>query len=76
VPTLKGKLMLRIPPQTQNGKSFRLRGQGMPHLKDPSVHGDLYADAKVVLPENLSPRERELFEELATLRGTPTKAGH
>jgi curved DNA-binding protein len=69
VPTPKGnKLVLKVPPETQNGKRFRLTGQGMPHLHG-SGRGHLYARVKAVLPTNLTPRERELFEELATLRG-------
>ena len=55
VPTLKGKLALKIPPETQNGRSFRLTGQGMPHLGD-STRGDLLAKVNVVLPTNLSQR--------------------
>lgn len=67
VPTLKGKISLRIPPETQNGRTFRLAGRGMPRLKD-GTFGDMYARARVVLPTNLTPRERELFEELGRLR--------
>jgi DnaJ-class molecular chaperone len=68
VSTLKGKVSLKIPEETQNGKTFRLAGLGMPHLGDSS-HGDLYAKVKVVLPTNLSPREKQLFQELRKLRG-------
>ncbi len=68
VPTLKGKVMLRIPPETQNGRVFRLAGQGMPKLNDSS-RGDLLAAVKVVLPTKLSSREKELFKELNLLRG-------
>jgi curved DNA-binding protein len=68
VPTLKGGAMLRIPPETQSGKTFRLKSQGMPHLKDPEKRGDLYAKVRVKVPENLSERERELFTELADMR--------
>ncbi len=67
VPTLKGKVSLRIPPETQNGRIFRLGGRGMPHLKGDGF-GDLYVKVKVVLPTGLTPRERELFEELRRLR--------
>ena len=68
VPTPPGKkLALRIPPETQNGKQFRLGGQGMPHLQGGG-RGDLYAKVKAVLPTGLSAREKELFEELARLR--------
>lgn len=68
VPTLNGRVMLRIPPETQNGKNFRLKGKGMPRLQEPHQYGDLYAEVKVILPERLSERERKLFEELAKLR--------
>jgi curved DNA-binding protein len=58
-------LMLRIPPETPNGKSFRLRGQGMPHLGQPDKRGDLYAEVSVVLPTHLSDEQRRLFEDFA-----------
>ena len=67
VPTLKGKVVLKIPPETQNGRVFRLTGQGMPHLSSAG-QGDLLVKAKVVLPANLSEREKELFRELRDLR--------
>jgi molecular chaperone DnaJ len=63
VPTLKGKIALRIPMETQNGKVFRLAGQGMPHLNDSS-RGDIFAKVKVVLPAKLTSQERQLFEQL------------
>ncbi len=64
VPTLEGNVMLRIPAGTQNGRTFRLRGKGMPRLRQPDQHGDLYARAEVQLPTSLSPRQRELLEEM------------
>ncbi|GAG13787.1 unnamed protein product [marine sediment metagenome] len=67
VPTLKGKLALKIPPETQNGRAFRLAGQGMPHLGDSS-YGDLLAEVSVVLPTKLSEEEKKLFERLSQLR--------
>ena len=67
VPTLKGKLALKIPPETQNGRAFRLAGQGMPHLGNSS-RGDLLAKVNVVLPTNLSPQEKELFKQFSQLR--------
>jgi molecular chaperone DnaJ len=67
VPTPKGKLALRVPPETQNGRTFRLAGQGMPHLGNSS-RGDLLAKVKVLLPSNLSPEEKKLFERLNQLR--------
>jgi len=67
VPTLKGKLALRIPPETQNGRAFRLAGQGMPHVGD-SAHGDLLAKVSIILPTKLSEEEKKLFERLGQLR--------
>ncbi len=73
VTTLKGKLALKIPPETQNGRSFRLKGQGMPHLGN-STRGDLLARVEVVLPTNLTQPEKELFQRLGELRHD-TKGG-
>ena len=67
VPTLKGKLALKIPPETQNGRAFRLAGQGIPHLGNSS-RGDLLAKVNIVLPTNLSAKEKELFKQLKELR--------
>ena len=67
VPTLKGKVALKIPAETQNGRTFRLAGQGMPHLGNSS-RGDLMARVSVVLPTKLSAREKELFKQLGELR--------
>ena len=68
VPTLKGKLALRIPPETDNGKVFRLAGQGMPRRLGGSSYGDLFAKMSVVLPRNLTQKERALFEQLRANR--------
>ncbi len=69
VPTLRGKdVLLTIPPETANGKLFRLAGQGMPRAGAPSHKGDLYARIKVVLPQNLSEKEKSLVRELLRLR--------
>lgn len=68
VGTLKGKVMLKVPPETQNDKTFRLAGQGMPRMGG-SGRGVLYIRARVLLPTRLGDRERELFEELRKLQG-------
>ena len=65
--TLNGNLSLKIPPETQNGKVFRLAGKGMPQLGTAN-HGNLFAKVKVVLPTNLTEEERRLFERLRSLR--------
>jgi molecular chaperone DnaJ len=67
VPTLKGKLALKIPAETQNGRIFRLAGQGMPHL-GKSTRGDLLAKVNVVLPTKLSEKEKELFRRFSETR--------
>ena len=67
VPTPAGKMInLSIPEQTQNGRTFRLSGQGMPALR-AERKGDLYVSVQAQLPAQLSARERELFEELRQL---------
>ena len=68
VPTLKGTLRLKIPAETQNGKTFRLRGQGMPKRGKKNDFGDLFVTVRVSLPRNLSRDEREIFEELRAMR--------
>ncbi|MBI4298164.1 MAG: J domain-containing protein [Chloroflexi bacterium] len=68
VPTLKGKVLLKIPPETDNKRSFRLAGQGMPRLGFPNKRGDLLVRAQIVLPSGLSQREKEMFQELKALR--------
>jgi curved DNA-binding protein len=69
VPTLDRSVELTIPSETPNGKVFRLRGMGMPHLRKPDERGNLYATVQVQLPKHLSPEECSLFEKLRTLRG-------
>ncbi|MBK7897507.1 MAG: DnaJ domain-containing protein [Anaerolineaceae bacterium] len=70
VPTIDKTVKLTIPAETANGKQFRLRGLGMPTLKNPEERGNLYATVAVQLPTNLSDEERELFEKLRSLRET------
>ncbi len=67
VPTMTGSVMLKIPPGTQNGKIFRLRGLGMPKLRNPDQRGDLYAEVVIQVPTSLTPEERRLFEQLRDL---------
>ena len=71
VQTLAGKVMLRIPELTQNGRRIRLAGKGMPVLGRTDKRGDLYARVDVRLPERLTDRERELFEALR--HGSPVE---
>ena len=79
VPTLTGRLALTIPKGTQNGRRFRLAGQGMPALNnsannprsDVDHRGDLFATLKVKLPSELTDEETDLFRILRDKRMNP-----
>ena len=66
VPTLGGQVTMTIPAGTRDGRTFRLRGQGMPHLRGDGA-GDLLVKVRLSLPDPLTPRDRALFEEMRTL---------
>jgi DnaJ-class molecular chaperone len=73
--TLGGKpARLRVPPLTQNGQVFRLKGYGMPSVGKPDDKGDLYARIEAQLPTELSPDEREHWDALARLSGGAAKS--
>jgi len=65
VPTLDGKVEMRVPAGTQSGAIFRLRGKGMPVGPKGSARGDQHVRVIVETPTNLTPRQRELLEQLA-----------
>ena len=58
---------MTIPPLTQNGRTIRLAGLGMPKL-DGKGHGDLMVKVRLVIPEDLTDEELALFEQLKALR--------
>jgi molecular chaperone DnaJ len=67
VTTLDGsQTRVKVPEGTQNGKQFRLRGKGMPVLRQPTI-GDLYIQVAIETPQNLTRRQRELLEEFETI---------
>jgi curved DNA-binding protein len=68
VSSLDRTVQLTIPPETPNGKVFRLRGLGMPKLRTPDQRGDLYATVEVQLPTQLDQEEKGLFEQLRAKR--------
>ena len=77
VPTLDGKVSMKIPEGTQSGKVFRLRGKGIPVLQGYG-RGDELVLIKVETPTNLNKRQRELLEEFARISGdevNPMKKG-
>jgi curved DNA-binding protein len=70
VDTFDGKVKLKVLPGTQNGTKVKLKGKGFPVYKKEGVFGDLYITYQIVIPTNLTEKEKELFEELAKLRTT------
>jgi len=70
VGTLKGRVLLTLPAGTQNGKPFRLTGQGMPRLKGGAA-GDLYVRIRVVLPTHLSDEARDAAGRFLDLAHQP-----
>jgi DnaJ-class molecular chaperone len=72
VPTLRGKVSMKIPSETSSGRTFRLPGYGLPHVK-AGGRGDQLVRVRIVVPRDLTPRERALFEELRGLRPAPPR---
>jgi molecular chaperone DnaJ len=71
VPSLDGKLKLKIPAGTPSGKIFRIKNKGIPVLgSNPQRRGDQHVRVYVHVPKKVSDEERELLEKLATLQGT------
>jgi len=68
VPTLDGNTTLRVPEGTQHGTAFRIKGQGMPHLRGAGK-GDLRVKVSLNVPKKLDSRQKELLMEFARLRG-------
>lgn len=63
VPTLEGSVKMKVPAGIQSGQSLRLKGKGL--NRKPGDAGDLLVSVQIAVPKELTPRERELFEELA-----------
>jgi curved DNA-binding protein len=70
VQTLGGSAQIRVPAGSSSGRRLRLRGRGLP--KSGGGRGDLHAIVKITVPKHLSDRERELYEQLASISGTET----
>lgn len=73
VPTLRGKVSMKVPPGTSSGRTFRLPGYGMPRLKGGGS-GDQLVTVKIVMPSNLTPEEQELYRHLAARRADDPRA--
>lgn len=68
VETMGKPVRLTIPEGTDSGKTMRLKGLGMPNLKNPTQYGDLYARVELRLPARLLPAEKEKFREIRNMR--------
>jgi curved DNA-binding protein len=63
ISSIDRSVRLDIPAETPNGRVFRLKGLGMPNLKNPEERGDLYVTVEAVLPKHLSKKERDLVQQ-------------
>ncbi len=68
VQTMSGKVKLRVKPGTQNGSKVKLKGKGFPVYKSKGEYGDLYITYNIMIPADLTQREKELFTELSKLK--------
>lgn len=68
VPTLDGPVEVKVPAGIQSGKVLRLKGKGVPHLRD-SARGDEHVIIKVLTPQNLNQRQKELLKEFGEISG-------
>ncbi len=76
VQTLDGVVKMRIPPGTQPGRVFRIRGKGIPQASGKTApRGDQLVEVTVAVPTELTPRQRELIEELGAMTGADRGAG-
>ncbi len=75
VPTLNGETALVLPPGTQSGQVFRLRGKGMRRLHGDDT-GDLYVTVRVIIPRGLDERTQAIFRELERLLPETPRAGY
>ncbi|HUF02601.1 MAG TPA: molecular chaperone DnaJ [Aridibacter sp.] len=63
VPTVEGKTKLRIPPGTQSGQKIRLRGKGIPSVRNKEIKGDQFVEVRITLPNVISEETKELLRQ-------------
>jgi len=68
-PTLDGRVTIKIPAGTEAGRTFRLRGHGVPDVRVGSQKGDLYVRVQIAVPKKMSSRQQELLREFANEAG-------
>ncbi|MBI5416239.1 MAG: molecular chaperone DnaJ [Candidatus Omnitrophica bacterium] len=74
VPTLNGHVAMKVPPATQSGKVFRLKGKGMPDVRGGQAHGDQYVKVMLQVPGRLTGAQKELLEKFAEISGEDISA--
>ena len=75
IPTLRGKVSMKVPPATSSGRTFRLPGYGMPKVKGGGS-GDQLVTVRIVMPADLTGDEKALYEQLKALRGESPRGGY
>jgi molecular chaperone DnaJ len=75
IPTLRGKVSMKVPPGTSSGRVFRLPGYGMPRLKGGGS-GDQLVTVRIVMPADLTAEEKALYERLKALRSDSPRGGY
>jgi len=75
VPTVHGKVKLKVPAGTQTGKTFRLKGKGAPNVRGYG-HGDQHVKIRVITPTNLSDRQKDLLREFNEISGNEPTDEH
>jgi curved DNA-binding protein len=66
VNTLSGQVKIKIAEGTQNGKTIRLKGKGMPVYEEATKFGDLYVQLQIQIPEKLNDKQKDLFNQIKT----------
>lgn len=75
IPTLRGRVSMKVPPATSGGRTFRLPGYGMPKVKGGGS-GDQLVTVRVVMPAELTAEEKALYEKLKALRSESPRGGY
>ena len=75
IPTLRGRVSMKVPAGTSSGRAFRLPGYGMPKPRGAG-HGPQLVTVRIVMPADLTPDERALYEKLKALRSDSPRSGY
>jgi DnaJ-class molecular chaperone len=75
IPTLRGKVSMKVPPGTSSGRTFRLPGYGMPKVKGGGA-GDQLVTVRIAMPSDLTADEKALYEKLKALRSESPRSGY